>query len=293
MSCHPLWQPNVLPPLFAKALELNIESSYVRHFIRARHLKAPSLDLKHWPWPVQIFVLGRFSILIDDQELSFKTKPPKKPLELLKCIIAHGNQGVSQNTLIYELWPDLDGDAGRNAFDLALHRLRKLFVSQDALEVQDGRLMINQTEVWVDAWSFDRLCKDLETEKRVTDGLSKDAQRLLGLYRGHFLEGDDHAWLLACRERLNSKFTRTIGSLSQKLMSVGAWDDATTLYRKAIEFDPLIEEFHRGLMQSYQAQGKISEALAAYRHCQDMLSIVLGIQPSQQTQSVYRSLKSS
>lgn len=290
-SCFPIWHPNVLPRLFAEALNADIEADYVRQFIRARNLGAPSPDIEQWPWPVRIHTLGQFSLLLDDQPLYFQGKTQKKPLELLKCLIAYGGKKVSQTVLAGQLWPDLEGDAARNACDLALHRLRKLLVKPEAAVLQDGKLGLDPNYVWVDAWAFERLCGAVDNEQRQDTGLAA-AQKLLSLYPGHFLDSEDGAWALSYRERLNSKFHRCVDRLTRQLALAEAWDEAAALYRKAIELDPLTEAFHCGLIRCYQAQGRIAEALAAYRHCRDMLSILLGVKPSPKTQELYRSLKS-
>jgi DNA-binding SARP family transcriptional activator len=93
------------------------------------------------------------------------------------------------------------------------------------------------------------------------------------------------------RERLRSKFLRTILVLAQSLERHEQWDDAIMLYRRASETDPLAEEFQRRLMLCYRAQGRIAEALDVYRRCRDLLSIALGVEPAAATQALYRSLK--
>jgi LuxR family transcriptional regulator, maltose regulon positive regulatory protein len=59
----------VLADLFAKALTHNIEVEYVRKLIRERNLfpDEPPLDIPNWPWPIKVFTLGRFELLIDDK----------------------------------------------------------------------------------------------------------------------------------------------------------------------------------------------------------------------------------
>ena len=44
--------------------------------------------------PVTIFTLGRFSFLINDKQVDFSRKDPRRPLELLKAIIAQGGRGL-------------------------------------------------------------------------------------------------------------------------------------------------------------------------------------------------------
>ena len=88
-----------------------------------------------------------------------------------------------------------------------------------------------------------------------------------------------------------SKLLRALSTLGERLERANDWDGAILLYRRAIEVDPMVEEFHRRLMICYGAQQRIAEALDAYRRCRDLISITLGVAPSPATEAVYRSLK--
>ena len=289
--------PRASAALYDRALAAGIEVDHVQRLIRRRRLVAPSpaAAAESWPWPVRIHALGGLAVLVDGELLVFHGKAQRKPLELLGAVVASTGRGAGSAALMAQLWPELEGDAERNAFDLALHRLRKLLRLDDALALQDGRLSLNESRVWVDVRAFERACgvvERLEAQPAGTDeeGIVSLAQRLLQLYPGHFLAHEDAGWALAARERLRSKFVRGVSVLGRQLERNGAWEEATALYRRGVELDPLFEEFHRRLMQSYQAQGRIAEALDAYRRCRDLLSITLGVQPSAATQAAYRAL---
>ncbi|MFP5406135.1 MAG: bacterial transcriptional activator domain-containing protein, partial [Gammaproteobacteria bacterium] len=70
----------------------------------------------------------------------------------------------------------------------------------------------------------------------------------------------------------------------------GNLDGAVELYRRGIEVDPLREGLYRGLIDCYIRQDRRAEALEAYRHCRQMLSIVLGVQPSPETENLHARL---
>ena len=70
------------------------------------------LYLEEWPYPIKIYTLGRFEIIRDDEPLHFSGKEQKKPLELLKALIAFGGRDVPEERLTDALWPDADGDHG-------------------------------------------------------------------------------------------------------------------------------------------------------------------------------------
>ncbi|HEY3595753.1 MAG TPA: bacterial transcriptional activator domain-containing protein, partial [Polyangiaceae bacterium] len=294
-SFFPVGMAKGMTRLCARALEAGIEVPYVKRLIQRRGLKPESPDMDEWPWPVRIYTLGRFAVVLDGERLGFSRKAPKKPLELLKAILAKGGRGVDQRDLREQLWPDLDGDASRNALEMALRRLRRLLTSEDAIIVEDGTLALDPTQVWVDAWAFERLCGGIERMK--TGALAKDelhgnANRLLRLYTGQFLAGEQLGWAFAGRERLRSKFVRAVGRLGQHFDRLGPDENAAALYRRAMELEPLAEELHHRLLGCYLAQNRWAEGLDAYRRFRDLLAVALGIQPAEPTRALYARLQS-
>jgi LuxR family maltose regulon positive regulatory protein len=123
----------VLYALLRDALAWGLEPDYVCEVIRRYRLRPSAEETEHWPWPVRIFTLGRFEIRIDDVPLRFEGKTPRKPLGLLKAIVALGGSDVPLSRLVDLLWRDEEGDAGSKALGVALLRLRKLLGSHDAL----------------------------------------------------------------------------------------------------------------------------------------------------------------
>jgi DNA-binding SARP family transcriptional activator len=297
-STFPLWLPHVMSELFGRALAAGIEPDYVKRFIRRCGLLPPAdrLDQEYWPWPLRVSTLGQFAVQLDDQPLALPARAPKKPLELLKALIALGGRSVSLGTLTHALWPELLGDAATNAFTVALHRLRKLLGEEAALVLTEGKLSLDPQRVWVDAWAFERLVAKLDgmgREKGTAQSADANelAEELLRLYPGHFLAEEEAAWALAPRERLRSKFLRACSGLSAMLESADRAEDAVTLNRRALELDPLAEPLHQHLIKNLHALGRNAEALQAYRRCRELLSITLGVEPSPATQALYPMLK--
>ncbi len=65
--------------------------------------------------------------------VAFAGKIQKKPLDLLKAIIALGGHNVSEDRLIDGVWSDTEGDRAHKSFEMALSRLRALLGSDDAV----------------------------------------------------------------------------------------------------------------------------------------------------------------
>src|SRR5262249_15853347 len=64
--------------------------------------------------------------LKEGKPLVWGRKAQRKPLELLKALIALGPGDVSEIRLVEALWPESEGDKAKHAFESTLSRLPKL-----------------------------------------------------------------------------------------------------------------------------------------------------------------------
>jgi LuxR family maltose regulon positive regulatory protein len=285
--------PKEAASLCALALEHDIETAFVRETIAARGLAAARADLAAWPWPVRVTTLGRFRIELDGQELVFRGKVARKPLELLQFIIASSGSDVSTATATFALWRELDGDNAKAALNVALHRLRKLLGNDDAVLLELGRLSLNGRLVWVDCLAFEHLADSVGVSAApAVPAAASAAQRALAIYGGAFLhDTDDHAWQLVCRTRLASKFKRMVALLVRQASAQGDSRAARALLERALELDPLAEDMARDLMRVLIDLGEQAAALAVFERCRDAIFDALGAKPSPATLVLLASLR--
>jgi ATP/maltotriose-dependent transcriptional regulator MalT/DNA-binding SARP family transcriptional activator len=289
MNCHPIWIPKIMSFVLSRALEAGIEPDYVRRFIRHRQLEPDSPEVPGWPWPLRVYTLGPFRVLKGDEPLKAGRKAPRRVLELLQAVVALGCRDANRDRLTEALWPEAEGDAARDAFEIALHRLRKL-IGEDAVLLEHGRVSLSAKHVWIDIEAFERLADEV-LRSRDTDAnkprLARALDKALTLYGGHFLGTEpERPWLLPTRERARSKLERLVlytGGFFEKTGRVG---EATTLYQRALELHPLGEAFYRRLMACHVRANETAAALDVYRRCRQMLSVVLGVSPSAETEAL-------
>jgi ATP/maltotriose-dependent transcriptional regulator MalT/DNA-binding SARP family transcriptional activator len=216
------------------ALSEQIETAYVSAWIRKVRLRPSSQDVPRWPWPVRVRTLGPFAVEVDDVLLSFTRKTPRKPLELLQALVAFGGRAVPSETLCSALWPDSEADDAEAALRVTLSRLRKLLRCEEAVVLRDGKLSLDEGLCWVDSWSLEHLSADAEARPRSGRG-----ENLMELYRGSFLENErEEPWMLATRERLRRRFAEVVASAGQALEREGRLQEASALYRRALEREP-------------------------------------------------------
>jgi DNA-binding SARP family transcriptional activator len=277
-------------------LAAGIEVAHVQNLIRKRKLTPPpsAYELESWPWPIKVYTLGRFEILKDGEPLQYSRKAQKRPLEMLKILVSQSGREVSEENVADNLWPEGEGDAAHHAFATNLHRLRELLGSEGAIRHQDGKLNLNPQYCWTDAEAFDRLyeeAKPLWEKGARSKNLAFSAERVLHLYRGHFLPADEGApWSLSCRERLRNRFIRLVLGLGGYFEEQKRWKEAAEYYERGIEVDDLIEEFYQYLILCFQSLDQLSRAIETYQRCRKTLHAVFGIPPSPKTQTIYKTL---
>ena len=250
--------------------------------------------------PLTIFTLGRFTLLVNGVPADYGRKVPKRPLELLKAIIAQGGREVSTSRLTMLLWPDVDGDKATGSFDTTLHRLRKVLGDDRVLVLKDGKLSLDANFCRVDVWALERLLGSTKHIMRDAINASQISlmerltESLLGLYQEHFLANEEAtSWSVSMRERLRNKFIHHLIEIGRFWESQGRWDQAIECYRKGIDVDDLVEVFYQRLMHCYLRTNRLSEGMAIYRRCCQTLSVILSLQPEPETESLYLALRSA
>jgi two-component SAPR family response regulator len=210
-------------------------------------------------------------------------------------LVALGGREVATDQLAMALWPESEGDEAYNAFEITLHRLRKLVGVDKALVLSNGLLTLDNQLCWVDVWAFEQIAGQAETllisPQPDPNELTILSLRLLALYHGHFLGRETpEPWSISLRERLRSKFLRHLVDVARHWEKIGQHETAIQYYQKGLEVDDLAEIFYQRLMVCYQQLGRRSEALAVYRRCRSTLSLILSISPSPATEAIHRRL---
>lgn len=286
--------------LCALALTHDVDRPFALGLVRRHALPAPSTagDLSLlWPWPLRLRCLGRFGIELEGLAPKASRKESRKPLDLLKLLIALGGRNVRADRLAGLLWPDMAGDAAQNSLDNALHRLRKLLgetAQTRCLLMQGGGLSLNPATCWTDVGALQSVLQQASALTAADDAatLRGTAAQALALYGGDFLAGDDsYPELLPLRNRLRAAFRRQLAALGGHLQARGDAESAVSVYSRVIEVDPLAENVVRQLMLCLRQLGRRAEAYEAYRSCRQQLAVLLAIKPAAATEALAATLR--
>jgi DNA-binding SARP family transcriptional activator len=283
------WLEPIMARLCLQALEAGIEVAYVKELISRRNLSFPgsSPHQESWPWSVKVHTLGTFRVEIAGKPLHYSGKAQKKPLEMLKALIALGGEERREGQIADLLWPDAEGDAARQSLKVTLHRLREILGNDGAVLVGEGRLALNRSQVWTDAWAFEALLDSAQKKAEAGDEAAAAGltQKALRLYRGYFLGSEnDRPWAVSLRSRLKSRFVLNVVALATLLRKAGDHKKAIECCLQGLEGDALAEELYQNLMACYHAAGFGAEALDTFHRCRLTLA-AHGTKPSARTLS--------
>ena len=293
-----LWRPATMAELAARALDAGLEVEYVRRLVRERGLEPaePPVHVETWPWPVKIFTLGRFELLVDERPVRVRRKAQKKPLALLQALVALGGRDVPEDHLTEFLWPDSDGDAAHQALSVTLHRLRRLLGHEGAVRRGDGHISLAPSHCWIDVWAVERTLVRAETavaRSPVRDhewaASIRWTDRAVALYRGEFLMGESRSpWADSVTARLREPLLRQLGKIGRVWEAMGDWEAAAECYERAVAINDCAEDHYRRLILAYQRLDRRGEAILAYQRCRKALA-ALGVAPSVETETLTRS----
>jgi ATP/maltotriose-dependent transcriptional regulator MalT/DNA-binding SARP family transcriptional activator len=243
---------------------------------------------------VRVVTLGAFGLHRRGTSLPALCFGRRKARALLAALLA-GDGPVHRDVLVEWLWPDLAPARAVAALHTTLHALRQdlqagLGPAGADLVVVDGehyRLVLGPDDVW-DAAEF------LAAARAVDDpgpGRLERAAVAEARYAGPFLPPWPYeSWAHQHRERVERAYRRVLEVAAEDLTRAGRPLAAVRRYELLLAREPEREGWHRGLIRAFAHAGERGLALRQYHACRVLLRDALGVDPSTQTQDLYRSL---
>jgi DNA-binding SARP family transcriptional activator len=220
---------------------------------------------------------------------------------VLAYLVTERKRAVSQSELAEALWPGSQPSSWTLALSAIVSKLRSRL---GAVGLDRGRIIGNAfgcyqftppVETWVDVEAalagLDAAEGVLAAGKpQAAYGPSLIATTIL---RRPFLPGDDGLWANERRDALASALVRALDCRVEALLANGEVELALTHAREAVRLDPYRESAYRKLMRVQAQMGERGEAVRAYKELEKLLADELGVEPSDETTSVYREIAGS
>lgn len=247
---------------------------------------------------VRVRLLGGFEVWQGDHQVAgFESQ---KVRALLAYLICNRKRAFSRDHLAGLLWPEREPEAARHALRQAIYNLKATFPggeNGDAPPILSNasQLQFNpEADCWLDVEAFEEaLLRGTERKSGDPHHLASAAQ----LYRGELLAGffvrDSEAfeeWLVTEQERLRESAIEALRALIDNYRRRGEYRYGIHYARRLIAIDPLSEEAYRSLMQLCVLAGRRSQALSYYEELQSRLESELGVEPVEETRSLYETI---
>ncbi len=248
--------------------------------------------------------LGSWQVAHSEQgELTLQSR---KAIALLAYLAVEADKVHTRETLTGLFWPDLPDSNARNNLRVTLNRVNKIFGQADVPFIISARNSVQfnpQSDYWCDVNELENLIDATKKhihESRATCTECCDELVIVDkLYKGSFLEGfylkDCEAfeeWQLNQREYYQQQTLEALADLSNYYKHIRDYQTAELYTKKSLDLEPLSEDAHCQLMHLLYYQGKRNAALEQFQTCQHHLDEELGVEPEDETVTLYHKIKS-
>lgn len=268
-------------PLLLEARRQNIEREVVLKLLS----QAGKRGLEYHPgYTLWVRTLGPFSVWRGDSLISPREWQREKARQLFQLLVNARGQWLQRDQIVDMLWPDLPADSAIRDFKVALNAISRALEPRRPPNApfyfiirQGNTYGINpQAQLITDAQEFTALASSNQMEK---------LQTALSLYEDDYLPDCCYAdWASIERENYRQKYFSASERLARLYLQARRWGDVLSVCQAALRRDKCWEPAYTLSMQAYASQGNLSQALATYQHCENVLRSELGLEPSNATQ---------
>ncbi|QKF06704.1 hypothetical protein HLV38_00145 [Berryella wangjianweii] len=218
-----------------------------------------------------------------------------KAITLLALLALHVGRESSFESLAASLWPaSAPDDARRNLYTVWSQLRRGLSLPNGQcpyLIRRRSTCLLNASLVRCDVTEFSDLCRSLMFGDLDADQWTRLAAAVETRFCDDLMFGEhENRDVADARRAATERLVDALVAASQRLMAQGGAQQGLWMARLAVQRDRTREDAHLALMRAQVKAGQRTAALASYLACRRVLSEELGIDPSREMQTMYRTL---
>jgi serine/threonine-protein kinase PknK len=218
-----------------------------------------------------VVTMGGFAIEVDGRPLDLAPLRPRAR-SLLRRLSVQPGMAVHREILQEDLWPDLDGEAGRHRLQVAVSAVRTLL--RCALGERSGELLVRDGEAYrlavpataVDLGRLRRAMEAAESAERQGRDQRPVLEEVLDLYRGELLPEEGPAeWVVEARRELTEQVLACACRLATLELDAGDPSAATRAARCGLAVDRFHDPLWRLLITAQERAGQPGAAARSRR----------------------------
>ena len=215
----------------------------------------------------------------------------KKALSVLQYLIVNHVRTVSAEELIEQFWTENNSADPSNALRNMLYKIRNLlknmFSEQDnlLLTLPEGYAWKEDVQLVLDTEQFEGLC--LEAGKKEGDEYCEMLRKMISLYKGEFLPGNDSEWTRAPRQYYRTLWLDACKAILPLLYKKEQWMEIVSICNQAYGVDFGIEDFTAYQMQALIALGQPEQATEKYEAFRGRMLQEFEMPPTERIEQIY------
>lgn len=221
---------------------------------------------------LRVSTLGRFEVQRGHQTLPNNLWRSQKGKWIFAFLAAHPHLEMPQEEVVELFWPD-DVERGRTLLDWVVDSsaatLRPALpggAEADYLLLSEGRLRLNpQLPRWSDLEELDSAASAAQQQQG--NEAARHHRRVVALYRGHYLQGQDFIWARPIRHKALLKVCDSLEWLAQWSLKSGRPAAALEHGLRLCDYDPGRDRAWVCAMEALLALNRVDETLRLFDRC--------------------------
>ncbi|MEW6084638.1 MAG: tetratricopeptide repeat protein [Chloroflexota bacterium] len=238
---------------------------------------------------IKICAFGRAEVTVNGKAVNVSDWRTQSVRDLFYYFL-YKQEAITKEQVAQVLWPELEEpQAVKTRFKHSIYWLRRA-VGRNVIIFDDEYYRFNrELDYEYDVEAFESYLRRAY--------LAKDLIERIGLYRkavelvqGPYLSELDGDWVLLERERLGRVYRSALEELAQLYLDTNQLQECLETCKLATTQDHYHEAICQIEMRAYAAQGDRAAVTRKYQEFKSLLEEELGLNPSEETQLLYREL---
>jgi ATP/maltotriose-dependent transcriptional regulator MalT len=273
----------ILAPWLARAEKIEAQLPAHRKHLR-RLLTSIPIQTPH----LTIHAFGRTQVRVKGELVTPSKWKAMSAKELFFYILA-ASRPLTKEEIGDTFWPESDTNQLKLSFKNNLYRLRHA-IGQDVIIFEDNLYRFNHYADY--EYDVENFTTHLRKAKEAVEIIDKivHLRAATQLRKGPYLQDLDGTWILPERERLEQAWLEAMKQLAESERQIRDLQAAVQTCHEALKVDTCREDIHRLAMQLHYELGERLAIIWQYQACCKALRSELDIDPSEETEALYRRL---
>lgn len=251
------------------------------------------MNAKHQNFKMHFF--GRFRLLVEGRELEIFSPRCGQLRTLLEYLAINRGKNVPQEELFEVLWHEMPGNPS-GALKNLVYRVRSAFLQSGwtagkELIVYTGAGYAFNTAIAceTDTEHFEQLLREAGDETQPCEKRIALYQKAFDLYKGDFLAAQGaEIWTLPLNRYYHTLYFENLYPYLELLIEKCEYAALQKAASAAVAVDQFDEKAHQYLMRAFILQKRPAEALNHYHYLQMLFYNELGVNLTNETETLYR-----